>query len=203
MSRPFGVVAALAAAGLLAAGCSHSGSPSATSTTSTRAPATSSTVARSTTTTSAITTSTTAGTAVCTNVTAATSGSQGAAGTIVGTINLTNSGTTSCTMTGYPTMALFASGGMALTVTIVDGLTVGIPGVASEAPAPVTVAPGAPAQFTYQYSDVPTGSETTCPSSATAAVTPPGTHIGSPTIALALAPCDNGTIHVSPMYIPS
>jgi hypothetical protein len=50
---------------------------------------------------------------------------------------------------------------------------------------------------------VPSGSETTCPKSTTGSVIPPGSPNGSPPNSLALAPCDGGTIHVSPMYAAS
>jgi Protein of unknown function (DUF4232) len=205
VSRQFGVVAALVAAGLLAAGCSNSGSPSATSTT-TKAPTTSSTVAKSTTTTTstaASTTSTSGGPGTCSQVTAASTGSQGAAGTIVGTMTITNAGSASCTMMGYPSMALLYPGGTTLPVTMADGLTVSVSGPATAAPTLVTLAPGAAATFTYQYSDVPTGSETSCPSSTNVSAIPPGTSNGSQPIPLVLSPCDNGTIHVSPVYASS
>jgi hypothetical protein len=51
-----------------------------------------------------------------------------------------------------------------------------------------------------QYSDVPTGSETSCPQSESASVTLPGGAVTSSTFAFSAAPCNNGTIYVSPLY---
>jgi len=195
------VLAALAGTGLMAAGCSHHSTPSGSSTSTTQV--TSSTTSRSSTpsSTSPSSTTTSAGTAVCHDVTAASTGSQGAAGTIVGTISLTNDEASTCTMMGYPTMALFGAGGTTITVTMEDGLTVDVSGPATQAPALVTLAPAAQAEFTYQYSDVPSGTETSCASSTMVGAVPPGATSGSsPQIALSLDPCDNGTIHVSPVY---
>jgi hypothetical protein len=137
----------------------------------------------------------------CTSVSAVVGQTQGAAGTITGTVTLTPlaDGRT-CTMDGYPTMALRDTAGAAVPVTIVDGLTVSVSGSANAPPARVTLAPGTRAQFAYQYSDVPSGSETTCPRSSTATVTPPGTGTASAPIGLSIAPCGNGTIRVSPVY---
>jgi hypothetical protein len=100
-------------------------------------------------------------------------------------------------------MGLYGSTGSPLTVTIVDGLSVDVSPQANAAPASVTMAPGAKAQFAYQYSDVPTGNETSCPSSAMASVTVPGATAASPNFSLAIAPFNNGTIRVSPLYTPS
>jgi hypothetical protein len=100
-------------------------------------------------------------------------------------------------------MALFGSSGAPLTVTMVDGLSVNVSPQANAAPATVTIAPGAKAQFAYQYSDVPTGNETSCPTSVTSSVTVPGATAASPNFPLAIAPCSNGTIRVSPLYTPS
>ncbi len=137
----------------------------------------------------------------CTSVTATVGQVQGAAGTITGTITLTPtaSGVT-CTMDGYPTMALRDVAGAAVPVTIVDGLTISVSGSANAPPARVTLAPGTQAQFAYQYSDVPSGSETSCARSSTATVTPPGSGTPSAPTALSIAPCNNGTIRVSPVY---
>ena len=109
-------------------------------------------------------------------------------------------GTTSCTADGYPKIALFSGSGAPLTVTIVNGLSVSLSPAASAPPSPVTVAPSSTAQFAYQYSDVPVGAQTSCPGSESATVNLPGATAPSPTFALAIAPCNNGTIRVSPVY---
>jgi hypothetical protein len=102
-------------------------------------------------------------------------------------------------MMGYPTLAMVSAGGTTLPITMADGLTVDISTPANAPPSSVTLEPGSTAAFTYQYSDVISGSETSCPSSATVTVKPPGA-TASPPIALVLDPCDNGTIRVSPVY---
>ena len=100
-------------------------------------------------------------------------------------------------------MALFSGSGAPLTVTMVNGLSVTISSAANAPPSSFSVAPSATAQFAYQFSDVPVGSETSCPTSETATVTMPGATTASPTFQLAIAPCGNGTIRVSPVYAGS
>ncbi len=118
-------------------------------------------------------------------------------------ITVTNTGTASCTANGYPTVALFSGSGAPLTVTMVDGLSVTISSAANAPPSTVTVAPSSSAQFAYQYSDVPVGSETSCPTSESASVTMPGSTTASSTFQLAIGPCGSGTIRVSPVYAGS
>lgn len=198
MRHPRWALAALAGAGLCLAACSSSPS---TSTTTTTHRTTSTTASTTTSTTAATTTSTTgAASSVCTRVTASAGGSQGAAGTITGVVTVTNGGSTACTVNGYPTLALFSGSGAPLTVTMVNGLTVSISPEANAGPTSVSIAPAATAEFAYQYSDVPVGAETSCPTSEQATVTMPGATTPSPTFALSADPCANGTIHVSPLY---
>jgi hypothetical protein len=97
-------------------------------------------------------------------------------------------------------MALFSGSGAPLAVTMVNGLTVTISSAANAPPSSFSLAPSSSAQFAYQYSDVPVGSETSCPTSEAATVTMPGSTTASPSFQLALAPCGNGTIRVSPVY---
>jgi hypothetical protein len=188
-------------AGLAAAGCSSSpsGHPGSTTTSSTASGSGTSTTNASATTTSTTTTAATG----CAGLTATAGQSDGAAGTITGSIILADTGTAPCTFDGYPTMALFGSGGTSIGVTMVDGLSVDISPQANAAPSSVTLTPSTHLEFTYQYSDVPSGSETSCPSSSTASVTPPGQTTSTSPIALSLAPCDNGTIRVSPLNVSS
>jgi len=115
-------------------------------------------------------------------------------------VTVTNTGASSCTADGYPTIALLSGSGAPLTVTMVDGLSVSLSPAANAPPSSVTVAPSSTAQFAYQFSDVPVGAETSCPSSEAATVTMPGATTPSPSFALAIAPCSNGTIRVSPVY---
>jgi hypothetical protein len=197
-------LALVACAAVVLAACSSSPSKPKNVTTTTHA-ATSTTSAPTTTSTTAAsaTTSTAATSTACSHITASPGQGQGAAGTITGLITITNAGTTTCTVNGYPTMALFSGSGAPLTVTIVNGLTVTVSSAANAPPSSVSVAPSSRAQFAYQYSDVPVGSETSCPTSESASVTMPGSTTSSPSFQLAIGPCGNGTIKVSPVYAGS
>ena len=146
------------------------------------------------------TTSTGAASPACTHITAAAVQGQGAAGTITGMITVTNVGTSPCTVDGYPAMALFSGSGTPLTVTLVNGLSVSVSTPANAPPSSFAVAPSSTAQFAYQFSDVPVGSETSCPTSESASVTMPGATTASPAFQLAIGPCGDGTIRVSPVY---
>ncbi len=205
MTLPRWAPASAACAAVLLAACSSSpATPNQSHTTSTTRPASSTTSASTTPTTAPpTTTSTAAASTACTRITASPAQGQGAAGTITGLINVTNAGTASCTVNGYPTMALFSGSGAPLTVTVVNGLSVTISSSANAPPSSVSVAPSSSAQFAYQFSDVPVGSETSCPTSETADVTMPGAATASPSFQLAIAPCGNGTIRVSPVYAGS
>jgi hypothetical protein len=198
VSRPSWALALLAGAGLCLAACSSPRPKQSTTTTTHHATTSSSSTTSSTSTAS--TTSPTAVAAVCDKITASAGGSQGAAGTITGVVTVTNTGPTTCTVNGYPTMGLFSGSGAPLTVTMVDGLTVSISPQANAAPSPVSLAPSGTAQFAYQISDVPTGNETSCPTSEQATTTMPKAATSSAYFALAIAPCNNGTIRVSPLY---
>jgi hypothetical protein len=196
-------LALVACAAVVLAACSSSPStPKHSSTTSTR-PATSTTASSPTTAPSSTTTSTSTASTACTHITAAPGQGQGAAGTITGVITVTNAGTSPCTVNGYPKVALFSGSGAPLTVTIVNGLSVTVSGPANAPPSSFSVAPSATAQFAYQFSDVPVGSETSCPTSESGSVTMPGSTTASPTFQLAISPCGNGTIRVSPVYAGS
>ncbi|MFZ0250497.1 MAG: DUF4232 domain-containing protein [Acidimicrobiales bacterium] len=197
-------LAMVACAGVALAACSSSPSKPKNVTTTTRA-ATSTTSAPTTTSTTAATTTTTtaAASSACSHITASPGQGEGGAGTITGVITVTNTGTTPCSVHGYATMALFSGSGAPLTVTMVDGLNVAVSSAANAPPSTFSVAPSSTAQFAYQYSDVPTGSETSCPVSESASVTMPGSTTASPSFQLAIGPCSNGTIRVSPVYAGS
>ena len=198
MSRPRWALAVLAGAGLFLAACSSSPAAKHSTTTTTHHATTSSS---STSTTNAATTSSTAaGAAACSHISATAGQGQGAAGTITGVITVTNTGPATCTVNGYPTMALYSGSGAPLTVTMVNGLTVSVTPQASAPPSSVAIAPSATAQFAYQISDVPTGNESSCPTSEQATTTMPGASASSGYFALAISPCNNGTIRVSPVY---
>jgi hypothetical protein len=194
------VAAALVCAGLIAAACSSKpGSHTSTGTTGGSHSTTTTTQSTSVTSTTAGTTTTT-GITACAQVTATPGQSQGAAGTIVGTLTLTPVGSAPCTMEGYPVLARFSSSGATVPITVVDGLTVNLSGPATQPPSEVTLTSGQQAEFTFEYSDVPSGSETQCASSSTVTVTPPGASVASAAVPLTMAPCNNGTVEVSPVY---
>lgn len=203
-SARWGLVLVAISAVVLAA-CSSSPSKPKNVTTTTRAATSTTSVPTTTTTTTAAstTTSTASTTSACTHITASPGQGQGAAGTITGLVTVTNAGTAACTVNGYPTVALFSGSGAPLPVTMVNGLTVTLSSAANAAPSSFSLAPSATAQFAYQYSDVPVGSETSCPTSESASVSMPGSSTASPTFQLAIGPCGSGTIKVSPVYTGS
>jgi hypothetical protein len=188
--------------GVIAAACSNNPTPGPSSTTTT-------TVHRTTTTTTALppststTTSTTAGSTACAQVSATPGQTQGAAGTIIGTVTLSEVGTGTCTIEGYPTLTRFNASGNSVTTTVVQGLTVNLSGPPSQPPALVTLSPTKQAEFTFQFSDVVTGSETSCAVSTTLSVTTPGATKASAPVPLSISACNNGTVEVSPVYAAS
>ena len=204
MTRRRLALALVAGAAVVLAACSSSPSTPKKATTTTHAAASVSAPSSTTTTAAApTTTSTPAAAAACTHVTGSPGQGQGAAGTITGVVTVTNTGTTQCSANGYPLIALFSGSGAPLPVTMVNGLSVTISSAANAPPSTVMLAPGSAAQFAYQFSDVPVGAETSCPTSESAQVTMPGSTTASPTFQLAIAPCSNGAIRVSPVYASS
>jgi hypothetical protein len=125
---------------------------------------------------------------------------QGAAGTIVGMITLTEVGTGTCTIDGYPTLTRFNASGTAVQTTMVHGLTINVSGPPSQPPAVVTLTPTQQAEFTFQYSDVVTGTETSCATSTTLSITTPGATSASTPLALPINACNSGTVDVSAIY---
>ena len=63
-------------------------------------------------------------------------------------------------MKGYPALVRFSSSGAPVPITVVDGLTVNLSGPPTQPPSVVTLTSGQQAEFTFEYSDVPTGNET-------------------------------------------
>ncbi|HEV3264900.1 MAG TPA: DUF4232 domain-containing protein [Acidimicrobiales bacterium] len=198
MRKPvIGLLASVCLGGLALAACSSGSSTSTTVTTTTA------TTSASTTSTTAAkgTTTTVAGTPGCVtaNLTASIYGSSGAAGTIETTIALKNNLSTNCTFGGYPGLGMTGSNGTSLTTTVVRK---GNYPFTAMAPTTVTLTSGQQAFFNMGYSDVPTGSATSCPAAANLVITPPNSYT-SMTIPAQLAPCNNGTITVSPVFVAS
>lgn len=204
------MITAVIVGGVVLAACS-SGSSSPTTTTSgshtstTRSPSTPSTSApitsapsSTTTATSATGSTTAAGLSACTaaGLSGAIVGSTGAAGTEEITVSLRNTGTAPCTLGGYPGLLLLAASGASLPTTVVRK---GAYSFTAMAPTTVTVAPGTAVYFNIGYSDVPVGSETSCPTSASLEITPPNDvdHLEVPAT---LSACGGGTLTVSPVF---
>jgi hypothetical protein len=201
LRRVLVLTTAFVCAGLLVAACSsNGGSHTTTGTTGSHKTKNTTTPTTSVAPTTASTTTSTTGIGPCARVTATPGQTQGAAGTIVGTFTLAEVGSGTCTMKGYPTLARFDSTGAPVATTVVDGLTVNLSGPPTEPPSLVTLTPTQQAEFTFQYSDVTTGTETSCATSTTLSVTTPGATTASTPAPLTMAPCSNGTIEVSPVY---
>ena len=197
MTRALRVLAVVLCAGIIGAACS---SNNGTHTTSSTAPHHSTTTTASTVPTTASTTTSTTGIGACAQVSASQPNTQGAAGTIVGTITLTEVGTGTCTIDGYPTLTRFNASGTSVPTTLVHGLTIDESGPPSQPPAVVTLTPTQQAEFTFQYSDVVTGTETSCATSTTLSVITPGATSASVPLALQINACNSGTVNVSAIY---
>jgi hypothetical protein len=187
------VMAMMVGGGVIAAACS-SNTPSTTTTT---------TVHRTTTTTGAPATSssttTTTGIAACAQVSVTPGQAQGAAGTIIGTVTVAEVGSGTCTVDGYPELTRYGASGSTVATTLVDGLTMDLSGPQGQPPSLVTLTSTQQAEFTFQYSDVVTGS-TSCVMSSTVSVTTPGATSPSAQVPLSISACNNGTVYVSPLY---
>jgi hypothetical protein len=184
------VVGLVLGGALVLAGCS---SPKQSATTTT-APTTSNT-SSATTTVPATTTTTVPG---CTgaNYTVKVLGTEGAAGTNEVTFGLRNTSSATCTLFGYPGIQLLGPGDAAMATDEVEG---GGQSFTDFARANVSVGPGATAYFTIGYSDVTTGTESTCPRTAAVQVIPPNTT--TPLIVSGqYTVCGAGTVNVSPVF---
>jgi hypothetical protein len=210
-ARLFVSLIVVAAVGLTAAGCSSSPSKSA-SASSTTAKATPGPKSSTSTTKTHTSTSTTpsksatslppSGTATCQpkQLSLGTQTSNGAAGTISLVVTMTNTSAATCTLDGYPGMLLLDAQGIDLPTDVIRGGVASIPGGPATQPASlVTLAPTAGAAFSLSYEDVPTGTETSCPTSAKAEITPPN-DTAYAVMTLQLTACSGGTVHVSPVY---
>ncbi len=91
-------------------------------------------------------------------------------------VTLNNHSTTSCTLTGYPGVdALTATGQQAVQASrTLRGYQGGLP-TGGNTPPVVTLEPGRSAVAGVEWIEVPTGSQTSCPSYPAILVTPPNT----------------------------
>jgi hypothetical protein len=129
-------------------------------------------------------------------------GGNGAAGTIVVAISITNSGGSTCVLNGYPDFTLTGRTTGSSTdkpepVTIKPGHLGGLPAF-GHIPTTVTVAPGGTSGFLLSYGNVPQGR------SDCAAATRMNLKIGSGTVTgpVQVAVCGED-MQVSPFVIPS
>jgi hypothetical protein len=123
----------------------------------------------------------------------------GSAGTIQVSFLVANVGAKACTILGYPTLQLLSSNLTAMTTTTVPGMAAFGPAAANAAPKTQHVAVGGHVEFILQYSDVPSGTETTCPAAASVNVYPPNS--ATPfNVVTAIDACDLGTLNVSPFF---
>jgi hypothetical protein len=125
-------------------------------------------------------------------------GSEGAAGTIVDTLRMTNIGQSACTLYGFVGMLMLDASGRPLTTRVVRN-----GGIFSTqaGPSRFVVQPGATATLQAAWSDAPHGSETVCSAAARLEVTPPDEY-DQRVIAVSgwnLAPCGGGEIDVTPI----
>jgi hypothetical protein len=120
-------------------------------------------------------------------------GSSGAAGSIQTTISMRNAGTSTCTLEGYPGMALL-SGGTVIHTDVVRGSSVAVPPIRVRL---VTLTPGGVASYVFGYSDVPTGGQQ-CPGSDMLEVTPPNAFAHA-TISFRATAC-GGVLTTSPVF---
>ncbi len=195
-SRLIGLAAAVVLGGAVLGACSSNSSTTSTTGATTTSGASSSTT---TSTTPSGSTSTTAGAARCASAALSGSvvGSSGAAGTIETTVALKSTASVPCVLSGYPGLQMLNASGGSLPTKVVRK---GSYGFTAMAPTTVTLTSGQSAYFNIGLSDVPTGSETSCPTSASLEVTPPNAtdHL---VVTAALAPCSAGTLVVSPVFL--
>jgi hypothetical protein len=197
-TRLLGLAAAVALGGVVLAACSSGSSSSTTTTGATPTTRSSSSTGSSTSTSGPATSTTAAGPARCATsaLSGSVVGSSGAAGTIETTVALKSTAATTCVLGGYPGLLLLASSGSSLATKVVRGGTYNFTSFTATT---VTLTTGGSVYFNIGYSDVPEGSETSCPTSSSLEVTPPNayTHL---VLTAALAPCGGGTLVVSPVF---
>ncbi len=125
-------------------------------------------------------------------------GSEGAAGTIVDSFRMANTGSSACTLYGFVGMLMLDASGHALSTRVVRN-----GGIFSTqaGPSRFLLQPATAATFQAAWSDVPHGSEGPCPEAARLEVTPPDEydHRVLPVSGWSLAPCGGGEIDVTPI----
>lgn len=143
-------------------------------------------------------TATPSGPPVCqpNQLTLAIQSTQGAAGHIAQQDQFTNKSSTKCTLYGFPGAVMLDAQQKQIT-TKANWQTTGF-SYSNQQKQLVTLNPGGVAYFMVEWSDVPVGSETSCPTSAYLSVTPPN-DFSVVTIADAINACNGGTLGISPV----
>gem|GEM_PF-929730 len=118
--------------------------------------------------------------------------SQGAAGTILFSVTLKNSGA-ACSLKGYPSLRLKGAHGLLRTHVDRGGLA-----VLNSTPRRVKLKHLGRASVLVSYSDVPVGSESSCPHGKALRLRPPGVSDWL-TVRVSTYACTRGTLHESPV----
>lgn len=118
--------------------------------------------------------------------------SQGAAGTILFSITLRNTGTV-CSLKGYPALRIKGTHALLPTHVVHGGLA-----ILNSSPARVRLKHLGRASVLVTYGDVPIGSETSCPRGKALRLRPPGAGDWL-TVAVITHACGRGTLHESPV----
>lgn len=118
--------------------------------------------------------------------------SQGAAGTILFSVTLKNSGE-GCSFKGYPSLRLKGAHGLLRTHVVHGGLA-----VLNSTPKRVKLKHLGHASVLISYGDVPVGNERSCPHGTALRLRPPGASDWL-TARVSTYACGRGTLHVSPV----
>ena len=127
---------------------------------------------------------------------------QGAAGTISSSITLTKSTAGNCTLNGWPLLILQDKTGSILKSTLVDVSTNSpIQYPDTRANEDVNLTQNSKSTFSFAYSDVPAGSQKSCPVAYVIGVQiQKGGSVASVNSTYGIGPCNNGQLWVSPFY---
>lgn len=126
-------------------------------------------------------------------------GSSAGAGTFELTIALKNTSSSPCATGGYPGLQLVDSSGNDLPTTTNRGGALSFENVA---PSSFTIPSGGTAWFNVGYSDVPTGTETTCPTASSVQVIPPNDTGHLVVSGINATVCNDGALDTSPLFGP-
>ena len=118
--------------------------------------------------------------------------SQGAAGTILFSVTLKNTGAT-CSLKGYPALRIKGAHGLLRTRVVHGGLA-----VLGSTPKRVKLKHHGRASVLISYGDVPVGSESSCPHGKALRLRPPGASDWL-TVSVSTQACGRGTLHESPV----